>query len=181
MTCIAGIVEKNTVWIGGDSAVSSSYLTDIKSDPKVAIYDDRFIIGTAGSVRVGNLLKYAISIAKPRIEQDTHSYMNVDFIDDLRGLLRRNGCLESESGIDSMDCHALIGYKGKLYSLNSDFGLVEYARGYCAAGSGMDIALGSLHATAKTKMKPKERITKALQAASDLTPYVSPPFTVLSL
>lgn len=49
---------------------------------------------------------------------------------------------------------------------------------YLATGSGWAFASGALHSMAS--LPPKERITKALEAAAHYNCYVRPPFTILS-
>ena len=47
---------------------------------------------------------------------------------------------------------------------------------YWAVGSGTETAIGSMHTTEGYDIPTRERLRLALQAAADLTPYVSGPF-----
>jgi len=53
MTCIAGFVNKNEVWIGGDSAGVAGYNLRIRKDTKVFKVNGRFLIGYTNSFRMG--------------------------------------------------------------------------------------------------------------------------------
>jgi hypothetical protein len=56
--------------------------------------------------------------------------------------------------------------------MHSDFQLAEYKENYTAIGSGTQYALGSLYTTARTKLKPPDRLEIAIKAASYFSPSV---------
>jgi 20S proteasome alpha/beta subunit len=56
MTCIVGIIDKETIYLGGDSAGTAGYGQSIRKDKKVFIKDNKFIIGFTSSFRMGQLL-----------------------------------------------------------------------------------------------------------------------------
>jgi ATP-dependent protease HslVU (ClpYQ) peptidase subunit len=64
--------------------------------------------------------------------------------------------------------------------MEEDFHIGETFVNYMAEGSGGAFALGSLHTTRNQK-NPKIRLKAALEAASEFTMSVSPPFTYLQV
>ena len=73
----------------------------------------------------------------------------------------------------------LLGYKGKLYSIDSDFQVGIPSLQYDAIGCGAELVLGSLHTTAKFNLDPQERIELSLEAASTFNAGVQGPYVVL--
>jgi len=61
MTCVVGLVEDGTVYLGGDSAGTSQNDMDIYRTDKVFTRPP-FIFGGAGSYRGIQLLKYELAI-----------------------------------------------------------------------------------------------------------------------
>ncbi len=82
-------------------------------------------------------------------------------------------------GIDSFDSTILMGYKGKLFTLYSNFEISEQTYGFASVGSGGDIALGSLY-TSK-KMHIKKRIKLALESSEKFNITVRRPFIIKSI
>lgn len=79
---------------------------------------------------------------------------------------------------ESMHSSFLVGYDGQLFEIGCDFSVLHVSEPYLATGSGWAFASGALHSMAS--LPPKERITKALEAAAHYNCYVRPPFTILS-
>lgn len=174
MTCIIGIIDKKSVYIGGDSsAISSSDLTsNIRADEKVFIKGD-FAYGFSSSFRMGQILKFKFNPPKQPKSVEDFEYMVTLFIDELVK------CFESNhfSDFKTEDCEFLVGYKGKLYEVLSDFQIGISKEGYASIGCGANIALGALHAT-KDKLV-LDRVQLALEAASHHSMGVRPPFKVV--
>jgi hypothetical protein len=75
----------------------------------------------------------------------------------------------------------LFGYRGKLYEVESDFQIGKYVKNYCAVGCGSDYALGCLHGLENSKLLPKEKVTRALEAAEEFSAGVRRPFNIVSV
>ena len=170
MTCIIGLVHDDKVYIGGDSAgVSGTNLT-IRSDPKV-FRNGPFLVGFAGSFRVGQLLRYALKPPGHPEGMDDYEYMIVEFVKAVRTTLKDNGFETGPS--------FLVGYKSQIYSVDADFQVgIPYYR-IAAIGAGANNALGAVHALGH--WEPEAKIKRALEITADLNTGVSPPFTIMRL
>ncbi|AVX04326.1 hypothetical protein MXMO3_01801 [Maritalea myrionectae] len=177
MTCIVGLVENGDIYIGGDSAGVSGSLMTVRKDPKVCRVGD-FIIGFTSSFRMGQLLAHSFEPPKHYDETDLYDYMVTSFVDAVRDCLKRGGFARVDSSAEEGGTF-LVGYKGRLFEIESDYQVGEALSGYAACGCGREVALGALFAT--NGQKPKDRIKTALEAAASLNAYVRAPFNVLSV
>lgn len=183
MTCIVGLVDNGTVYIGGDSAGSSNWQLIIRKDAKVFRNGD-FLIGACGSFRMIQLLRYAFKppvYEKPLFDDSSEylsCYMATSFIDGIRECLKSGGFAKKETEQESGGCF-LVGFQGRLFCIQSDYQVEEALCGYNAIGDGDDIARGSLYAT--QELQPNGRVLTALQAAQYHCTSVSAPFTIESI
>lgn len=183
MTCIAAIVKNNKVYMGGDSAGTTGGLLVIRKDPKVFKVDE-FLIGFTDSFRMGQLLRYKFDPPTLHNDVDLYRYMCTGFIDSLRCCLKENGFAETKNGIELGGCF-LVGVKGRLFNIQSDYQVGESLSGYDSIGCGSEYALGALNTmeqlnTIKSLISPEEMISIALNTAAKFSPYVSEPFIILS-
>jgi len=175
MTCIVGVKNASGVYLGGDSAISSNNLIQIMIDPKVW-KKGRFIFGYAGTLRVGQLIKYKLKIP-PINKREPTQYMVTAFVDAMRKCLKNAGAAREEHKEEEQDNQFLIGFNGHLFEIDSAYSICEVADPYIAIGSGTEYALGSLHATVGEPIN--DRVIKALKAASYFSDSVGPPFHVV--
>lgn len=183
MTCIVGLEHEGKVYIGGDSAGVSGYSRDIRADEKVFI-NGHFIMGFTTSFRMGQILRYSFSPPSRGTEEENDMrYLVRDFTKAVRDSFKENGFTPKDSDGGSSDVGGtfLLGYKGKLYTIESDFQVEKVSRNFNACGCGSDIALGSLYSTSDLDLSPEDRITKALDAASYFNAGVCGPYSILAL
>lgn len=179
MTAIAGLVHGGKVWIGGDSAGVGGYALSIRKDAKV-FRNGEFVIGCTSSFRMIQLLRYEFSPPVPLEGSDQHKYMVTQFVPSLRALFRSGGFMRTDSGVESGGTF-IVGWRGSLFVIESDFQVAQMLDTYCACGCGQDLILGSLFTTDGTKMKPEDRITRALMAAERFSAGVRGPFLIESV
>lgn len=175
MTVIAALVHNGTIYMGGDSAGVSGYDINIRSDPKV-FRQGPFLIGTSGSFRYGNILRYHFDPWVPRPSDliDPMRYMATTFIDHLRERMDEHGIPD-----DEQDGVSLVGYRGALYRIDADYQVGTFWDGYGAIGCGAPLAQGALYAS--RRMQPIRRIRLALEAAERYNGGVSGPFVMEEL
>jgi ATP-dependent protease HslVU (ClpYQ) peptidase subunit len=184
MTCIVGLEHEGSVYVGGDSAAITDGTLAItcRADEKVFIDDAQdFIMGFCGSYRIGQLLRYAFVAPDQPMRKDDMAYMVTDFIDAVRAMQKDKGSMKKENELEEHDAAFMVGYNGRLYVVESDFQVGRPGEGYAALGCGGEIALGAMYATRGSKMKPEDRIKLALEAASEYSAGVRPPFHILKL
>lgn len=175
-TCIVGIVDKRGVILGADTLVSDQWSKFSMKQSKLVRLSDDIVIGCCGSVRLRDILACDVSPAPPgKSDNNAHRYIVSVVMPEIRDKLKAAGCLASDNGVDQVDAMMLLAYRGSLFMVDSDLQVSQPASGYWAVGSGSEYALGSLYATRGIR-EAKKRITLALQAASEFSPSVAPPF-----
>lgn len=172
MTCIVGIVEKDHVVIGGDSAASYGTAISIIKDPKVFKVGP-WLFGCEGSFRFIQIMKHSFQVPK-FTTKDLYKFMCTDFVSEVIKLCESSGINKTENGkFGSM----LIGYKNRLFELDDDFQVMENLNGLSSIGCGAYIALGALYVSGG--VNAHQRCLKALEAADFYSTSVSKPFTIL--
>lgn len=176
MTCIVGIAENGHVYIGGDSAGVAGLDLTVRSDEKV-FKNDEFLFGFTSSFRMGQLLRFAFSPPARAEKTDDYRFLVTSLIDAVRSCLKTGGFATTKDG---GECGGkfLLGYRGKLYCVESDYQVGQALDGFASCGCGDQIANGSLYST--VGKPPLERIETALKAAERFSAGVRGPFTILS-
>lgn len=178
MTCIVGLVADGTVWMGADSAsIWSDHRREARTDPKLFQVGD-MLIGYTSSFRMGQLLMYSLILPEHPDGETAHRYLATHFVDAVRATLQKGGFAKKEHEQEEGGTF-LVGYRGGLYCVESDYQVGQAESGYTAAGCGSYFALGSLHSTRWGH--PNDRINAALEAAAFHTGGVIPPFKVLNI
>ena len=178
MTCIVGFMEKDKVYIGGDSAGVAGLDVTVRGDEKVFV-NGEFIFGFTSSFRMGNILRYNF-IPPMRKEGLTDlEFLHGDFIDGIMAILAKKKFAKVENN-EAIGGAFLFGYRGKLYFIDSDFQLGTSLDNYDAIGCGGNYAKGALSALECAKgFTPKDKILIALQSAVKHSGGVRPPFHVV--
>ena len=184
MTCIVGLVDKDDVWIGGDSAgVTNQSFVESRADKKV-FRNGEFVMGGAGSFRLLQILQYEFKPPYHASEKDNHHYMVTDFVKKLREVCLRVAYLESDKGVESADGTILVGYRGELFGVfGNSFQIAKYHRPYMAMGSGREVAIGSLYTSLLTRRlyATRDDMHIALDASAEFTAFVRFPYTILKV
>lgn len=177
MTCIAGLIDNGVIYMGSDSAGVAGYEMQRRADPKVFL-NNGFIIGFTSSFRMGQLLRYSFTPPARKENQELFAYMVTDFVDSVRECLKQGGYARVENNEDFGGTF-LVGHKGKLFVIDSDFQVGEMLEPYAAVGCGQAYALGSLYST--DGKEPMERLQNALAAAEMFSAGVRGPFKIMHL
>ncbi len=186
MTCIVGWIEEDKrkgtkdVWMGGDTAGSNSaWNSRIRKDVKV-FKNGPMVFGYTSSFRMGQLLRYSLVVPEQSRKKTDHAYMCTDFIDAVTKLFESKKYAKVLNN-ELTGGYFLVGYKGNLYNVESDFQVGIPTFNFESTGCGEDLAMGALHATRNIKMSPGKRIKVALDAASEFSAGVRPPYTIMKL
>lgn len=186
MTCIAGVEHGGKVYIGGDSAGVAGYALTVRADEKVW-ENDGFVFGFTSSFRMGQLLRYNLTLPLQRYEVATNAsrddqlkFMTTHFVDAVRMVLKTGGYAKNESGQESGGTF-LVGWRGHLYYVGGDFQVGRANQGFQAVGCGGEVAEGALYGMSKLPRQPRPdvRVRIALEAAEALSAGVRGPFKVV--
>lgn len=180
MTCVVGLkdAKTNQIVLGADSLGSNGASCARVKDPKIFRNGDLWI-GYAGTFRGGQLLRYSLKI-KAIPKTAIFRWMIQNYAEGLRSMFKQTGRLHVESGLESAwPLSHIVVVRGHLFTVQTDFSVLEYRDGYCAVGSGEQFANGALHATKGED--PVVRVKKALAAAAHHDPSVGGPFSVRSI
>ncbi len=180
-TCIVALTENDTVWIGGDSAATSSTQLTERADPKVFMRTDtqgvKWVFGFSGSYRTAQLVRYQLDL--PEIKKkdgDLMEFFVTQFISALGVCLSKNGW-EGKGDKQVFEGSFIVGLLGKVFTVYNDYQIEERAGNYTAIGCGDQIALGALYAS--EGQKAEDRIKIALEAAEKFDTDVIRPFHIL--
>jgi ATP-dependent protease HslVU (ClpYQ) peptidase subunit len=182
MTCIIGLVHEDTIYMGGDSALTDTdnMTQRVMADQKVFVKDS-MIIGCCSSLRVMQLLEHSLQLPDQGSRQSDIEYLVLDFMDAVRTVLKDKGSLKKENELETHDAQFLIGYNGVIYTVEEDYQMYQCTESWAAVGSGSDLALGAMYALRNVSMTPEEKIRVALEAAASYNATVRAPFYVLKL
>lgn len=184
MTCIIGFTdkEKGISWIGGDSLGSNGYTKSIENSPKVFRNETfrNILIGGTTTFRHLDLLRYSTNLfdeadfyKKTNID---HKYMVTKFIPKIIELFKNGIISESENNRGG---NFIVATPNNIFEIQNDYSVLEPSFGFCAVGSGEDVAMGSLITTINFDISPQEKIVRALEAAEKYCCGVQRPFRIL--
>ncbi len=158
--------------MGGDSGLFDIESGDcsICKESKVWLYYG-FLVGAAGSSMDIQKLQYKLDYKKLRLAWQTRMETPEHWaVKHLTPMLKKEfDCL------DDMDC--MMGVDGHLFSIQSDFSIIELANKYEAIGRGSEYAVGCLQALDKSNMLPENKVLKALSVAAQYNVFIRSPFT----
>ncbi len=177
MTCIAGIAQDGKVYIGADSISSNGWTRGITAQRKVFRVGE-LLIGACGSIRASNLLQQSLSVRAIEENESAEHYLIEGAIEAVRALLKTRGVARVENNVEAGETF-LIGFRGQLFRVDTDFQIDTYLNGLAACGAGKDYALAAL--LALTDKPPVERIQRALEISAECCALIAPPFYVESI
>lgn len=174
MTCIVGLVEGATVWMGGDSAGVAGLDISLRADAKV-FHNGPYLIGFTSSFRMGQLLRFRLRAPVRRPEQDLFQFMVCEFVEAVRVCLKEGGFAHRSNDVETGGFF-LVATEGRLFSIQDDYQVSEFRRGFHAIGCGAAYALGSLYAN--RELPADQRVRRALETAEHFSGGVRAPFLI---
>jgi len=173
MTCIVAVKHDNVVWMGGDAAASNGYKISTYSASKVFKKQD-MLFGYTTSFRMGQVIQHQLSIPKHHSDIETIDYLCTDFITSVYNSFKSHWQRKDTSEGGTF----ILGYKNRIFTIQSDWAVLEFDVDYAAVGCGESYAQGSLVTT--VGQDPKTRIRQALDAADEHSTGVKGPYTIIS-
>ena len=177
MTCIAGLIQDDKIYIGGDAAFDTGTGIIRSKNPKV-YKKGEFIFGVSGYLSVMHALTHVMVFPPCYEYQDPFEYIVNNFVPSYRSALHELGLIELDNGVERNRSEVLVGFRGHLFNIGTDFSVLESYDNFYSVGSGALYAMGALHATKDLKLKPHDRVLRALEAASEYDECVLRPFEV---
>ena len=180
MTCIVAAKAKDgSTVMGCDSAGSDGWALIVLKDPKIYRIGS-MLVGFTSSFRMGQLLGHSLTLPEHHSDVPVERYMATAFMDAVRRCLKDGGYAKRENEVETGGTF-LVAYKGRIFTVQDNFSIVESGRDYDACGSGYMLALGSLYATADME-DTRRRVEVALKSAEEFCASVRGPmrFEVLS-
>lgn len=179
MSLVFGFVTSDDagehVHLVADSIVLEDTYTRFRSDDTKLFFageQREYLIGVCGGLRALQAVKYGVRYPVWREpepgepEPNVHAFVVDSVVRAIRKGLRRFGVNWNES----FDAELLVAFRGRLFSIDSDFGVFESSDGYMAIGAGADLALGALAALDISRDDLGERVCDtariAMRAAS---------------
>lgn len=195
MTCIIGCELDGEVYMGGDSGAVDDYATTAMTEEKVYQIHcqenkSQFLIGYEGSFRMGQVVRYQFHPPEHFKEISDMKYLTTKFIDELIECLETNRVLTKDLEERIETDRMLLGYKGKLYTIDSDFNILRNRLGFDTIGSGFELARGAMLTydklnkgikTKKNHMSPEDRIINSLETVGEMCSSVCAPYYVKKL
>jgi ATP-dependent protease HslVU (ClpYQ) peptidase subunit len=161
MSLVVGLKHKKKVYVATDSLASlgQSMVRELPYGKFFLSPCKKYILGYVGYRRDSQILscEYAWKGIK-----SVHDIPNV-----FKKVLMDHGRVKEmqyeDATVEVMNSTFLIGHKGMLYELDSDFALLDYSEPYNAIGNGKEMALGILKATEGLVSDPVERIELVME------------------
>ncbi len=174
MTAIASLISGKSVWIGGDSAISHESGGQIVTTAIPKVWrQGSYVLGWAGLANEGHAVQSTLDLPEPPARGDMDRFAHAEILKAIR-LALRNAGFE-----DPHDLDLLVGFSGRVYSVDCCAGISRVAHEYNAIGSGGQCAMVAL--AALKRGGPSARLKAALKAVAMHQSDVRPPFTILSV
>jgi len=192
MTVVVSIsCSDGSVILGGDSFCGDSEVSDLCFEDKVYTVGP-VGVGICGSVRNEQVLKKALCHYVLEKKEVTEEWIRGDLSEEIREYMKEAGCVGETNGYQEIkDSGFILSFNGKNFFLDDDFGMWESKRSFCAIGAGRHYAYGALSALVlshypdlSSRPEPSiaaEFVLKSLQIASVWSPWVSAPFSLVSV
>lgn len=167
MTIIVGLITNEGIYVGFDSMASNQIDCNIFAYEKVIERQGVLIGVSASSCKAINLIRHSLIMPKRGINQGVDEYIYVDLLSGIKECLVNANYAEIINNHVSADINLLIAYKGRLFCMTEDLGIVEYKSSYICVGSGRPYAEASLYTSAKTDLPPKTRVELAIECSNE--------------
>lgn len=178
MTVIAGAIDKDgTVYIGADKVGSDGDVVRALRTPKVR-HNGPFLMGVCGSMRVVQIAHYLFKPPKPRGE--LFAFMVTKFAAALRAAMKKEGGeTKDEDEQEVMNGGLLVGYRGRLFEIDSSYAVIEVDDSFHAIGCAEQEARSAMRA--RRRSGARQMVKAGLDAAAAYDANIRPPFTIDSI
>lgn len=176
MTCIIGLETKDGVILGADSRSSSGQEHGaVRIECAKVVRVSNHLLACAGIARLSDVVRHHLTL--PRYESGSvHRHAVRVIVPALRKVLTKHLPEREHTKDNDMWMRVLVGVGGSVFEIDDLLHVQLLDRGYATAGSGGEVALGALYASAH--LPPKRRVRLALEAAAAHLSGVGGPFVI---
>lgn len=178
MTCVVAVTDGLKVKMGSDSAAANDDVISQRVCPKVFVRGE-FGIGYCYSFRLGQIIEYFFEPPKIDKDVDLMRYMVTKFVPALKVALEENDYPYHEDEKDRW--MVLVGIRGKIFCIESDFQVGLDAEEVAAIGAGAELALGAMFVSLELDYELLEIAELGLTAAAKFSPFVIEPFLYIEV
>lgn len=179
MTAIVAYTDGKTIYMAGDSFIGDDATKDSCKAPKVYQVGKNLLVGLCGQVRQELLLESFLKKTFPKkTSMVTEDWIKFEMPNLLFHYFKDNGAVVEREGAHTLgDSEYILGFDGKLFYLNDDFGVWETKENVASIGAGKQYCLGALHVLKEELSgNPEAVLIKSLEAAEKWCPLVTGPF-----
>jgi len=164
MSCVSAIAQNDKIYMACDYySITESFSKRYRKDCKI-FQNGPYLIGFAGEIRGGQMLR-------PEFWKPPKDL--IYFGEAVRDQFNEKGCCQkSAEGTDETGTGFIVGWKGQLIQITSDFQTAEHTDNFTAMGTGGDYALSILFYTRK-QLDPVKRLKEAQDCAAYFSAGVS--------
>ncbi|HPR05048.1 MAG TPA: hypothetical protein PLI17_00230 [Denitromonas sp.] len=163
--------------MGADAAATGHRFIRTTNLPKV-FRNGPCLIGYCGSFRMGQVLEHCLAIPERGANEAPEEFMVTRFIEAVRTEFRKQGVLSIEQNKETGG-QFLVGYAGRLFSVNNDFHVGDMRDGFDCIGSGAPVGLGAMKAL--EDLPPRKRLERSLEITAYYVADVLGPFRIESM
>ena len=183
--------EHGRTVLAGDSFCGDDSVSDLCAEPKV------YTIGPLGVCLAGGIreeqimsreIRERVNKRLSKAKEITEHWLKVKLVEHIRTALDSHGTLEIKSGVSYFpEASFVLCLHGKSYYFSRDFSLWESTSSYSVIGAGREVASGALYAMHEyieglpSVDEAKQMAKIALDACSRWSPWVCPPYTIITL
>jgi ATP-dependent protease HslVU (ClpYQ) peptidase subunit len=169
--------------MGCDSAISSETETQVLSNSKI-IKKGEMLIGVTGSMRGLQLLEYSWIFPEQPKEMSDTEYIYSYITTSIKEVFFEHQYCVTLNAQENQEDQFLIGYKGKLYLLDTNYQIFELDSKYVSIGSGSSFSYGSLKTQEDIGLLGKDsemNITRAINTAIEFSIGVKGPIRIFKV
>lgn len=185
MTIIAACTDPDgSVWMGADTI--SVYRNDnVRAGATAKVFQrDEMLIGSSGTVRCHQIVEHLLPCLPIPADANLYEWLVKEFSLPLRAAMKEHGgeCKTRDGG-DEMDARLLLGVRGRLFSIDTGYGVYAPKARYDAIGCADQEALAAMFTV--TSINPESKASDVVQAgldaAAEFDLNIRPPFDLMQL
>lgn len=189
MTCIVGLVDSSgKVWLGGDCRSTSGTVIHDGENGKIwerELNGKKFLFGASGMSSTCQFLQHCVTFPDKEFHENKETlieFMVREWVLPMRQELMKYNAVKLKDSVAYTDCTLVMGYNGKLYTMDSALHFLELSMPIAGTGSGGAFAQGVLwtYQHLKSEVSPEDQLRTAIRASMEYCDGVGGRIDVLS-